>query len=254
MNPSPMSQADFDLLCDVIRAVARAGGLAPADADDFVQTAHLKLLERSYAPVRQFSGRSSLRTFLTVVVRRMLLDWRNARYGKWRPSAAARRLGPEGVALDRLIARDGHTASEAIAIMESRHKTPCPVTLRALALRLSPRARTELLNVEDAQRLGVSPFVDPIESARVSAELRRTMTSMRRAYLRLDPEDRLILKLRFRDEMPITAIASRLNRPAKPMFRRVERILATLRAQITGTVSTPRTVAVRARPTAARVH
>ena len=254
MNASPLSPTDFDVLCDVIRAVARAGGLMPEDADDFAQSVHLRLLENNYAPFHRFTGRSSLRTFLTVVVRRLLLDWRNARYGKWRPSMAARRLGPDGVTLDRLIARDGHSADEAIAIMESRHPALCQRTLRALALRLSNRTRTELLNVEDVQRLGACPFVDPVETARASTELRRAMKAMRRAYRRLDAEDRLILTLRYRDDMSITAIAARLDLPAKPMFRRLERILKTLRNEMAGGAGTRRVVAGRSRVAVSRVQ
>jgi RNA polymerase sigma factor (sigma-70 family) len=249
-----LSPADFDVLCDVIRYVARAGGLTRDDADDFAQSVHLKLLENNFAPFRRFSGRSSLRTFLTVVVKRLLLDWRNARYGKWRPSVAAQRLGSDGVTLDRLIARDGHPVDEAIAIMESRHHTPCSVTLRALASRLSKRPRTELLNVEDVERLRPCPFVDPVESALASAELRRRVNAMRRACRRLTPEDRLILTLRFRDEMSITAIAARLEVPAKPMFRRLQRILRALRQEIAGSGGRPRAVTARARAAAPRVH
>jgi len=85
-EPTP---EELSLLDTVIRAVARARRLACGDFQDFAQTVHLKLLERRYDAFSRFRGDSSLRTYLTVVVTRILLDWRNARYGKWRPSAAA---------------------------------------------------------------------------------------------------------------------------------------------------------------------
>ena len=40
-------------------------------------------------------------------------DWRNARWGKWRPSAEARRQGALATHLERLMRRDGLTFEEA---------------------------------------------------------------------------------------------------------------------------------------------
>ena len=110
------SSSDLVLLGEVIRGVIRRGRLSPADAEDFSQGVHLKFLETGYEAFARFDGRSTLRTYLTTVVWRLLLDWRNAAYGKWRPSAAARRLGVEAVRLDRLINRDGLTVEEAIQV------------------------------------------------------------------------------------------------------------------------------------------
>ncbi len=105
--PSPEELAVLD---QAIRRVVRASRLPSEDAADFSQSVHLRLLERGYEPFRRFAGRSALRTFLAVVVRRMLIDWQRATLGKWRPPAAAVRLGPHAVALARLIGRDGTVA------------------------------------------------------------------------------------------------------------------------------------------------
>src|SRR6476661_8828077 len=112
----PLSPSDFALLCRVIRGVAHAGRLPSSDAEDFSQWVHLTLLERNYAPLTQFCGRSSRQAYLRVVVRRLLLDWRNMRFGKWRPSSWARRHGPAAMDLDRLLTRDHHSIDEAVAI------------------------------------------------------------------------------------------------------------------------------------------
>ena len=115
------------LLSDVVRKVARSRRLAPEDAQDFAQIVQVRVLERNYDVFNRFTGRSSLRTYLTVVVTRMLLDWLNSTYGKWRPSAMALRLGPDAVTLDRLIWRDGYTIDEAVAVVgaaESRDSCP----------------------------------------------------------------------------------------------------------------------------------
>ena len=140
---SPLSPAEFELLCQVIAMVARTSGLPHQDAEDFAQHAHVHLMERQYAPATTFSGRSSLRTYLTVVVRRLLLDWRNARFGKWRASSVARRLGPAAVALDRLMFRDGHRLDEAVAKLKGRPACTQSAPLRRLASLLPQRAKVQ---------------------------------------------------------------------------------------------------------------
>src|SRR5262245_36501443 len=232
MPTLPIALADFELLCEVIRLVARSSGLSSEDAEDFAQTAHLKLLECNYSPVTRFKGRSSLRTYLTVVGRRLLLDWRNAKYGKWRPAAAARRLGPRAIELDRLISRDGYPRSEALAILESRFDEPCAATLRALATRLSPRKRPEFVAVDEERLLAKCAFHDPIETAQATREYRNTVARVTRAYQRLSPADRRILRLRFKENLSIASIALQLATPAKPLYRRVQRLLNTLRQDV----------------------
>ena len=104
-SPPPTLQ-ELALLDSVVWAVTRSRRMSPEDAEDFGQSVHLRLAERDYDIFRRFTGRSSLRTYLFVVVHRMLLDWQNHALGKWRPSAAAIRLGPVAVNLERLIDRD----------------------------------------------------------------------------------------------------------------------------------------------------
>ena len=45
---------------------------------------------------------------------RLLLDWRNSQYGKWRPSRQATRLGRHAITLERLMSRDSLSAAEAV--------------------------------------------------------------------------------------------------------------------------------------------
>src|SRR5262245_22016454 len=92
-SPTVPSSDQLALLNRVIKEATRSRRMSAEDAEDFAQWVQLRLLERAYDVFDRFTGKSSLRTYLTVVVRRMLLDWQNSEYGKWRPSAAAVRLG-----------------------------------------------------------------------------------------------------------------------------------------------------------------
>jgi RNA polymerase sigma factor (sigma-70 family) len=228
-TPSP---SDFTLLCEVIRSVAHRSGLPPDDAEDFAQTVHLKLLERSYAPLARFNGRSSLRTYLVVVVKRLLLDWRNARYGKWRPSSCARQLGPVAIELDRLMSRDGHTPDEAVAILEDRSDGPHASMLRELASRLPRRSPMRTVLTEDLESLHVGTFEDPVEARQVATSKKRALARLRRAYQRLGPEDRRLLRLHFERNLSIAAIAALLGTPPKPLYRRMHKLFRSLRREL----------------------
>jgi len=139
MSAFRVSPSQLATLSDVIRSVTRVSGLSAEDADDFSQHVHLRLLERNYEPLARFAGRSSFRTYLFVVVKRLLLDWRNAQAGKWRPSALATRLGPLAVGLDRLMSRDGCSRDEAIAVLSADGSAPGGALLRELAERIPQR-------------------------------------------------------------------------------------------------------------------
>ena len=88
--------ANLPVIDSVVRHVCRRHHLSAAEADDFGSEVRLHIIERNYEILRKFEGRSSLRTYLAVVVQRLFLDYRNRIWGKWRPSAEAQRRGPGG--------------------------------------------------------------------------------------------------------------------------------------------------------------
>src|SRR4029079_5287918 len=105
--------AHRELIDRAIWSVCRRHGLSGADADDFAGGVRLHLIEDDYAVLRRFEQRSSLQTYLLAVITHCFQDFRNARWGKWRPSAEARRLGPLAVRLETMTVRDGLTLDEA---------------------------------------------------------------------------------------------------------------------------------------------
>jgi RNA polymerase sigma factor for flagellar operon FliA len=81
----------------------------------------MRLVENNYAVLRKFQNRSALRTYLASVIDRLSLDFCTEKWGKWRPSAMAERLGPVAVMLEQLVTRDAHTVEEAIEIVRTKH-------------------------------------------------------------------------------------------------------------------------------------
>jgi RNA polymerase sigma factor for flagellar operon FliA len=222
------SSSDLVLLGEVIRGVVRRGRLSSADAEDFSQGVHLKFLETGYEAFDRFDGRSSLRTYLTTVVWRLLLDRRNAAYGKWRPSAAARRLGAEAVRLDRLINRDGLTIEEAIQVASRAPAASPDRVIRRLADRL-PRRRRAVIVADDALHLVAREAPDPIEAREREARTRQTRIALDQAFNQLNPEERLLVSLRFRQSMTVREIAGVFKIDPKQLYRTFNRLVDKLR-------------------------
>lgn len=239
-----LSPEHVSLLSRMIRSVARAHRLSADDAEDFAQTVHLKLLERGYDVFRSFEGRSTPSTYLHVVVTRLLLDWRNATRGQWRPSAAAVRLGSDAVALDRLMHRDGLTRREAVAMLASKQPAIAERDLEALAAALPVRPRKTFVSetVAEAHESRMwTNFDDPVAADDARRREREVRDRLRQAYDNLTPEERRLIGLRFGRGLTVQAIGHHLRTDPKPLYRRLERSLARLRRSMTGApVNRPR--------------
>jgi hypothetical protein len=152
-------------------------------------------------------------------------DDQNHLWGHWRPSAEATRLGPVAVQLDRLLSRDGYSLGEAFEVLRTTHHVG-----------LSPQELTDLaanLPVHHPRRmLEEEPRADESVLARESAKKRRWDWDLfLEALAMLSPEDRLIVKMR-QEQFSVAAIARTLNLEPKPLYRRLERIYASLRSTL----------------------
>ena len=227
-QPAQPSSSDLVLLGEVIRGVVRRGRLLPPDAEDFSQSVQLRFLETAYEAFARFDGRSSLRTYLTTVVWRLLLDWRTAAYGKWRPSAAARRLGPQAVRLDRLLNRDGLTVDEAIQVASLAPEALADHVLRLMAERL-PRRRRHIRVPDDVLQLVAREFPDPIEARERAMKARQARIALGRAVNHLNPEERRLMALRYRQSLTVREIADLLDLDARRLYRTFDRLVGKLR-------------------------
>src|SRR5438045_3685156 len=81
MNPGDLFRANLPLIDRTIDRVCRRARLFGPDAEDFASDVRLALMADDYAVLRKWEQRSSLATFLTVVVQRMLVDRRVRTYG-----------------------------------------------------------------------------------------------------------------------------------------------------------------------------
>lgn len=227
--------AHADLIERALATVCRRHSLYGADAEDFSSTARLHLIEDDYAVIRQFQGRSSLPSYLIVVITRQFQDWRNARWGKWRPSAEARRLGDVAVRLETLTVRDGLSLDEARELLRARHQVnESRAALEALAARFPRRYKRSFVN--DGAVEAIAAPAGSAEDRAMEAEAvlaaRRATETLAAAVRGLAAQDRVMLRMRFEDNSSISDIARALRLEAKPLYRHMEKLLAGLRRSL----------------------
>jgi RNA polymerase sigma factor (sigma-70 family) len=234
VTPAERFIAELPRIRALIATVCRRHGVFGDDAEEFASWVQLRFVESDYAVFAKFEGRSSVATYLRVVVANLFLDYRNAQWGKWRPSAAAKRMGREAMELERLVSRDGLAASDAIAVMRGNGFVETSEDeLLALAARLPVRGRPRRDESQDPERLAVATEAeDPREHAERRSLAKRAGEAVNRALSTLEDEDRLILRLRFAAGHKIVEIANALGVPAKSLYPRIERLLRAMRGEL----------------------
>ncbi len=236
LEASELLTANLAVIERTVAFACRRYRLTQDDAEEFAAIVNLRLVEDDYSILRKYEGRCSFATFISVVVQRMALDYRVHTWGKWHTSAEAKRLGPIAVQLDLLLNRDGKTIDEAVVILAMEHDGVTRDSLRAFAERLPRRApRPRAVQLDDAGPVAVTrgEAVEErlmardrlIASQRLSAVMASVVESM--------PEDeRLILQLRFEGGMAVSQIARVLRLDQKLLYRRLERRMREIRAEL----------------------
>jgi RNA polymerase sigma factor for flagellar operon FliA len=218
----------------ILGFVCRRNGLTGDDAEEFRAEAHLHLIDQDYRVIRAFDRRSEFGTFLTTVLLRALQDFRTRRWGRWRPSAAARRAGEVGVLLETLVVRDRLSFDEAAKVMAQSHGVTTPrdelyELLGTFPIRYG-RAGRRSLSLEDVDEPSSSSSPERAliegELGAIEGKLREVL---RDAVQSLPSDDKLTLKLVFLDGQKITDVARLLRLEAQPLYRRLRSLGAFLR-------------------------
>jgi RNA polymerase sigma factor (sigma-70 family) len=232
MTPKERYESNLALIDRAIAFVCRKNLLSGTEAQDFRQSAHLKLIEDEYKVLQRYRGDAMLETYLIAVIKRHLLDWRNQKWGKQRPSAEALRLGKVAVKLEELIRRDRLTVAEACEVLLTNHHVGVSRTeLERMAALLPKRPP---LNLVDEGELENQPAeVERPEGHILESELlptyQRLLAAIEKALGELPAEDRLVIEMCIMRGRRIADAARFLGLPEKPLYRRKEQILARLR-------------------------
>jgi RNA polymerase sigma factor (sigma-70 family) len=246
------------LILQVVRLFER-------DADN-VQDCFLFICERlqrnDFKRIRQFreDGAASFPTWLRAVVRRLCLDWRRHRYGRFRLPRSIARL-PE---LEQEVFRCLHlrhlSENETLHCLTALWPGLTRQQLAGAAARVGrslPPHQWWLLLVHHPRLQSISKapdgtdpadgeagLVDPAVDPEHEAADREQVASLRAAIDRLEPRARLLVRLRYVEELPLEEIARLAGLSgASQVERLLQRALDELRA--TMGVETPGIVSVQ---------
>jgi RNA polymerase sigma factor (sigma-70 family) len=235
----------LDLIKQIVRTVGRRRHLSAPEQEDFASFVHLRLVDDDYAILRKFQNRSTLWTYLAAVIERMSLDFCVDKWGRWRPSAMAERLGPVAVALERLVHRDSHSLDEALEILTTNHHVALThAELRSIWNQLPVRMRHVEVGEEAAQDLSGNDSSDAgIDDADRRETVNRLQAALQNAFAQIAPQDRVLIALRFDQDLSMVDIAKLTGSSVPTLHRRLDKSVKQLRAALSNAGFDPREVA-----------
>jgi RNA polymerase sigma factor (sigma-70 family) len=142
------------------------------------------------------------------------------------------------IQLETLVYRDGHSFADAVVMLRERLALPADgessdAALEALFGELPARTPRRWESDEGLEQMAapVDPEGDVLSAERgVSAEdVSRRLTE---ALCTLEPQDALVLRLRFAEGMKVVDIARRLGLEQRKLYGRIEKMLRSLRHAI----------------------
>lgn len=223
-----------ELIEQVIAFTCRRNRLPADEAEELAGEVRLALVEDDYAVLAAYEGRCKMSTYLTVVAQRLLLAHRSRKWGRWRPSAEAQRLGPLAVRIEQLISRDGLTVEDAYQALRAVDPGLVRETVADFAGRLPPRSGRRF---ESEAALETLPSAEPTPDEAVlasesAARRRRADAALHAALAEFPAQDQLVLRLRFVEGRKVVEIARGLALDPRPLYRRIETLTRDLRREL----------------------
>jgi RNA polymerase sigma factor (sigma-70 family) len=237
-------ETHLDLIQRKLQHLSRFSGLPDIEAEEFRSWALFKLVDADYRILGSWEGRSTFPTFLTVVLVNLLRDYRIHIWGKWRPSAEARRRGPESVLLERLLVRDGLTADVAVERLRTEHGlSPAPEDVERLAATLPWRQQRRRAGEEVLLHIPIHGEVEArIEERELACAADRLRELLAPLLESRPAEERLLLRLSFFEGLSMASIAPILGRPQKELYKVRERCLRQIQRSLSEASMSPEQV------------
>ncbi|MBA2702850.1 MAG: sigma-70 family RNA polymerase sigma factor [Blastocatellia bacterium] len=219
-------------------------------ASDCFQFVCERLVDRKFRRLRKFEidGAAKFLTWLRVVVRNLCLDWQRKQSGRTRLFASVSRLSLLDQEVFRLIYQRGNTTEESLQMLaprfpritesritESRGRIEKELTVRQRWLLAQKAAQTTstMSAVIEAPETKVQEIPDAKpnpEEQSIQDESRRRLRPLLR---RLPSQERLLLRLRFEQELTLEQCARLTGLGnAQRVDRQLKEILTRLRTEL----------------------
>jgi RNA polymerase sigma factor (sigma-70 family) len=235
MDPSVQYLEHLVVIDRIAKSLCRRNGILGADADDFVADVRLRLLEDDYAVLRKHRGDSSLTTYLTVVIGNLFRDHCIKMWGKWRPSAEARRLGETAVLLETAMHRDGCSFDVACNVLEQNARLNVDrAELRKINAKLPQRSPRRVVSDKDLDELPAQEANGDLPDVERREQVAAVEGALKRVLAGLPGEDQLIIRMHYYEGLSVADISRGLQLPQKPLYGRIRRLLESLSAALAG--------------------
>lgn len=218
-QPAAWLEDHLPLVNAVVKQVARAARVHAQDVPDLQSAVFTKLVRNDYRALRSFRGDAQIRTFLVVVVRRVLLDLRNSTWGRRRPPARPDRHRGAADVEARQGPTDGGRSSRARALRGARAFSAVPL----------PLSLDGTIDVASDVGCPHNRLVDA-DRERVGASVARRL---HRALVELPKDDRQLVNLRHGQGLQVSQIAALLGVNQQRLYKRLYAIHRDLRVRIT---------------------
>ena len=240
--------ADFleiysETIFGVVRTFARD---ADQSSDCFLFVCE-RLAAKNYRRLRVFepNGRAQFSTWMRAVVRNLCLDWHRSKYGRrglFRSIASRSTIDQEiftaafhrGDRIDQIcldLSRKGYSLS--YSEIESRVEQ-LRVSLSARQLWLVSASRVSIDTIEQGEKDSeIALLADAAPNPEMLAMLRETETIVRRGLAHLHMSDRILLRLRYVEGLPLLEVARLLGlKDAQTADRRIREAIERLRKHL----------------------
>jgi RNA polymerase sigma factor (sigma-70 family) len=209
-----------------------------------------ELSRHGFRRLRRFklSGAASFVTWLHIVVRRLCLDWHRKEFGRSRVFESIARLsGPDqavfGIVFERRIPVQAALlplSGRFPNLTQEELETSCDRIRQALGPRQLWLLATRQPQIEAVDTIiadeNTSPYAqirDPAPDPETLAAQRQQRARLARALAGLSAPDRLLIRLRFEQELTLQQVARLMGFPdPQTADRRLKQILARLRKNI----------------------
>jgi RNA polymerase sigma factor (sigma-70 family) len=225
-EPSEVFLANLAVIEQIVFSTCRRNGIDRNEAEEMCAEVKLRLIDKDYAIIRNYSGRSHFATYIAAVVQRLLIDSKRHYGGKWHNSVEAQRLGEKGIAIERSLIRDGRSIDDALVHLRIQYPDLTREDIEMAAARFSSRVRRRMVDLGEASDVVAPGAAD--ES--VLWETAQRISSVVSAYIdNLSVEDQLIFRLRFDSDMTVAQIAGSLHLDQQLLYQRLYKHFSNLR-------------------------
>lgn len=245
--------------CDFVVSANNRRGLASGEAIE-MENESLELFNRvidqlnkdDYKILRRFSGKSSIKTYLSTVIANTMVDMIRKKRGRDRSKERAAAFGDVGAQLHKLVMREGKTVSEAFEELKNTRGVTvtleeCDEMVRKMKGRRDKNGAFDPETVTTVKEGTMNPGSDevivrdrggtPEDAALNNDSTKKARQVVENILHHLDGKDRLILRMRFPandDEPPLDLqeIADILNIHKKSAYLRIKRALTKCRVTL----------------------